>query len=286
MINRVRSADGTPIAYHREGDGPAVILVAGGLDDGSENAPLVPKLAEHFTVFNYARRGRGDSGDTRPYALEREIEDLAALIAEAGGSAHLYGVSAGGGLVLEAAAAGVAAGRMGVYEVPYCVTDETLGRAKEFVAELEPAIEEGRRGDALAAFMRFAGSSEEDIEAGRAHPMWAASEALAHTMVYDVACMAGYRPPTERLARITQPTLVATGGAQDPHLTGSPPDFFDLAADAIVASVPNTRRVVLAGQAHVADPKIVAEMLAEFFKEGVSESLARSWTDQRDLRGT
>ena len=89
MKNRVTSKDGTSIAYERQGTGPAVILVGGGLDDGSENAPLVPELAQHFTVYNYARRGRGDSGDTQPYALEREIEDIDALITEAGGSAHL-----------------------------------------------------------------------------------------------------------------------------------------------------------------------------------------------------
>src|SRR5215207_2433121 len=107
-MGRVTSNDGTSIAYDRKGTGPAVILVGGGLDDGSENAPLVPGLAEHLTVYNYARRGRGDSGDTLPYAVEREIEDIEALITEDGGSAHLYGVSSGGALVLEAAAAGVA----------------------------------------------------------------------------------------------------------------------------------------------------------------------------------
>jgi hypothetical protein len=269
MNNRVRSKDGTRIAYHREGSGPAVILVGGGLDDGSENAPLVPELADRFTVYNYARRGRGDSGDTQPYALAREIEDIEALIAvavgEAGGSAHLYGVSSGGGLVLEAAAAGVAAERIGVYEVPYCVTEETQAWARQFAEQLEAAVAEGRRTDALIAFMRFAGSSEEDIEAGRGHPRWAASEALVHTLVYDTACLAGYRPPTDRLATITQPTLVATGGAPDPHRTEAPPDFFGAAADAIVASVPHSERVVLAEQAHVADPKAVAAMLAEFF---------------------
>lgn len=263
MTNRVRSKDGTRIAYDRAGSGPAVILVGGALDDGSENAPLLAELAARFTVYNYARRGRGGSGDTPPYALEREIEDLEALIETAGGSAHLYGVSSGGGLVLEAAAAGVAAGRLGVYEVPYCVREETLRRAREFVAELEPALDEGRRGDALAAFMRFAGSSEAEIEAGRAHPMWAASEALVHTMRYDAACMAGYRLPADRLAKITQPTLVATGEGGDPHVPEA--DFFTVAAAAIVASVRHAERTVLPGQTHVADPKAVAAMLAPFF---------------------
>jgi alpha-beta hydrolase superfamily lysophospholipase len=102
-MNRVTSKDGTSIAYERQGSGPAVILVTGGLDDGSENAPLAAELAEHFSVYNYNRRGRGDSGDTPPYAVEREIEDIEALVAEAGGSAHLYGVSTGAALALEAA---------------------------------------------------------------------------------------------------------------------------------------------------------------------------------------
>ena len=118
MAFRVTSNDGTTIAYDRKGSGPAVVLVGGGLDDGAENAPLVPALAEHFTVYNYARRGRGASGFTEPYAVEREIEDLDALIAEAGGSAHLFGASSGGALALEAAAAGSAIDTIAVWEVP------------------------------------------------------------------------------------------------------------------------------------------------------------------------
>lgn len=103
-MGHVTSKDGTSIAYERAGRGPAIVLVGGGLDDGSENAPLASALAERFTVYNYARRGRGGSGDTPPYAVSREIEDLDALIAEAGGMAHVYGVSTGGALALEAAA--------------------------------------------------------------------------------------------------------------------------------------------------------------------------------------
>jgi pimeloyl-ACP methyl ester carboxylesterase len=131
------------------GSGPAVILVGGGLDDGSENAPLAPELAEHFTVLNYARRGRGDSGDTLPYALEREIEDIEALIAEAGGTAHLYGVSSGGALALEAAAAGIAVDRLAVYEVPYNMADDWPPRWRAYVEQLGAVLTEGRRGDAL-----------------------------------------------------------------------------------------------------------------------------------------
>src|SRR5918995_5747489 len=141
-MGRVTSNDGTSIAYDRRGTGPAVILVGGGLDDGSENAPLVPELAEHFTVYNYARRGRGDSGDTLPYAVEREIEDIEALITEAGGSAHLYGVSSGGALVLEAAAAGTAVDKLAVYEVPYNMADDWPQRWRQYVEKLEAVLAE------------------------------------------------------------------------------------------------------------------------------------------------
>jgi pimeloyl-ACP methyl ester carboxylesterase len=267
-MDRVTSRDGTSIAYERQGDGPAVVLVGGGLDDGSENAPLVPELARWFTVYNYARRGRGDSGDTMPYALEREIEDLDALVAEAGGSAHLYGVSSGGALALEAAAAGTGADRVAVYEVPYCLGGDMLRRARDYVERLGPLLAEGRRGDALELFMRFAGSSEEDVAGARSSPWWPGLEATAHTLAYDAACMGDYRPPTARLASIRQPVLVATGGVSpDAQLGmgGLPPDFFEQAGDAIAASVPRADRTTFQGQGHVADPKAVAPVLARFF---------------------
>src|SRR3954451_7910104 len=116
---RVTSKDGTSIAYDRSGEGPAVILVGGGIVDRSENAPLVPVLAKHFTVFNYDRRGRGDSSDTTPYAVEREIEDIGALVAEAGGKASVYGHSSGAGLVLHAAAHGVPMAKIVLHDPPY-----------------------------------------------------------------------------------------------------------------------------------------------------------------------
>src|SRR5690349_8598279 len=140
MAFRVTSNDGTTIAYDRKGSGPAVVLVGGAQDDGAENAPLVPALAEHFTVYNYARRGRGASGFTEPYAVEREIEDLDALIAEAGGSAHLFGASSGGALALEAAAAGSAIDTIAVWEVPYAVGDDIRPRFEEYVADTRPAL--------------------------------------------------------------------------------------------------------------------------------------------------
>jgi pimeloyl-ACP methyl ester carboxylesterase len=265
-MNRVTSKDGTPIAYDRQGSGPAVILVGGAFVDRSENAPLATELAQRFTVYNYDRRGRGQSGDTQPYALDREIEDLQALIAEAGGSAHLYGVSSGGALVLEAVAAGVAADRLAVYEVPYNMADDGPQRQREYAETLEGLLAEGRRGDAAELFMRVAGASEEMVAGARSSPVWPGLEALAHTLAYDAACMGNGQPPTDRLARITRPTLVATGGASAESFVGGGGDFFDRAADAIAASVPSARRETLAGQTHMVDPKALAPVLERFFR--------------------
>jgi hypothetical protein len=265
-MNRVTSKDGTSIAYERIGNGPAVILVGGGLDDGSENAPLAPELAKHFTVYNYARRGRGDSGNTLPYAVEREIEDIGALIADAGGSAHLYGVSSGGALVLEAAAAGIAIDKLAVYEVPYNMADDWPQRWREYVEQLGAVLAEGRRDDALELFMRLAGSFDEDIAGVRNSPYWPGMEAIAHTLAYDAACLGDGHPPTPRLAKISQPTLVATGGAHPPGAAAWVLAL-DQAADAIAASITQAERQTIEGQSHVADPNAVARVLERFFRE-------------------
>lgn len=250
---RATSKDGTPIAYDRLGSGPVVILVGGGLDDGSENAPLAAELAARFTVFNYARRGRAGSGDTQPYAVERELEDLEALIAEAGGSAHVYGVSSGGMFALEAAAAGLSIGRLGVYDVPYDTAPGAAERFQEYRERLAAALAEGRRGDAVELFMRLAGSSDENIAGARSSPYWPGLETLAPTLAYDAALYGP--PPVDRLATITQPTLVVTGETAD---------FFEQAADAVAAALPNAERAVLKGQGHVADPRAVGEVLGPF----------------------
>jgi pimeloyl-ACP methyl ester carboxylesterase len=264
-MDRVTSKDGTSIAYEHDGRGPAVILVGGAIDDGSENAPLIPELAENFTVYNYARRGRGESGDTPPYAVEREI-DLEALIAEAGGSAHVFGTSSGGGLALEAAAAGLAIDRLAVYEVPYTLDEDGPHWNRGDVPEVEELLAKGRRGDVVELFMRMVGSSEEDIAGARGSPFWPALEALAHTLAYDAACMGDGPPPTARLATITRPTLVATGGGSpDSHASGLPAGFMDRAADAIAASIPLAERRIIDGGGHMVDATLVAPVLERFF---------------------
>jgi hypothetical protein len=261
----VTSKDGTRIAYERQGTGPAVVLVGGAAVTRSENAGLAAELASRFTTYNYDRRGRGDSGDTQPYALAREIEDLEALIAAAGGTAHLYGVSSGGALALEATAAGVPAERVAVYEVPYDMFDGAQDRHREYTRVLRELLDEGRNGDAFAHFMRLAGSSEEDIAGARASDFWPGCEAVAPTLAYDAACMGDNRPPADRFARISQPVLVATGGASAESFVGGGGGFFDNAADAVVATLPHAERTSIPGQWHQVDPKALAPFLVRFY---------------------
>jgi len=253
-MNSVVSKDGTVIACQREGMGPAVILMTGALDDGSENAPLAAELAPRFTVWNYARRGRGNSGDASQYAVTREIEDLQALLNAAGGSAHVYGVSSGGMFALEAAASGLAINKLAVYEVPYDVSADGIQRIGVYRDQLGVALAAGRRGQAVELFMRLAGSSDDEIAGARSSPYWSGLEALAHTLLYDAACYGP--PPVSRLETVPQATLVLTGGMVP---------FFEQAADAIAASVRQTTRLVLDGQPHVADPKVLAGVLINFF---------------------
>jgi pimeloyl-ACP methyl ester carboxylesterase len=262
-MSHLTSNDGTTIAYDRTGSGAPVVLVGGALVDPAtgragrwENAPLAAELARRFTVFNYDRRGRGDSGDTPPYAVRREIEDIDALIAEAGGAANLYGASSGGALALEAVAAGSAVEKVAVYDVPYSVGDDASQRWRDYVERLGRALAEDRRGEAVELFMWVAGSQEETIAAARSSPVWPTVEAIAHTLAYDAACLGDRGPPTARLARIEQPTLVLTGGRDD---------FFERAADAVAARLPHARRHVLVGQSHAVDAKPLAPVLERFF---------------------
>jgi pimeloyl-ACP methyl ester carboxylesterase len=185
--------------------------------------------------------------------LAAELAALEALIGQAGGSAHVYGVSSGGMFAFEAAAAGLAIQRLGVDECPTTTTAGATQRNQAYREQLQAALAQGRRGDAVELFMRLAGSSDEDIAGARSSPHWRGLEKLAHTLAYDAAC---YGPlPADRLATTTQPTLVLTGGGAE---------FLELAADAVAAAIPGAERVVLEGQGHVADPKAVATVLERF----------------------
>ncbi len=264
-MNRVTSRDGTQIAFDRIGTGPAIILAGGGGGvDRGENAPLAEELAKHFTVINYDRRGRGESGDTAPYAIEREFDDIAALIDAVGGSAFLYGVSSGGALALEAAAAGLPVTKIGVFEVPYDVYPGAPERHRAYTKELSALLAEDRRGAAFELFMRLAGTPEEFIAQAPNSPLWPILMANAPTLAYDAACLNDGGPPNDRLAAITQPVLVLTGQTIDRSMAGLGAGFFADAADAIVAAIPKAERAVIPQEGHVADPKSVAPVLRRF----------------------
>lgn len=259
-MQTLTSRDGTAIAFERTGTGPAVVLVGGALIDHTENAPLAAALAD-FTVFNYDRRGRGGSGDTLPYARERELEDLAAVLEVAGADAHLYGVSSGGALALHAA--GLTTGRIAVYEVPYNIADEQAAVWRVYTDALAEALP-GDPGAAVEAFMRLVGTPEHDLASLRTSPYWPGLEAVGHTLAYDAAFLDGGRPPAE-FATVTHPTLVLTGVGNDPNMPGVPVDFFGTAADALTAVLPNATRDTIPGGTHAVDPEALAPVLTRFY---------------------
>lgn len=256
-METVTSKDGTSIAFDRMGEGPPVILVCGGSVDRMSNAPLAALLAADLTVLNYDRRGRGGSGDTPPYAVEREVEDIDALVVEAGGSALLYGTSSGAALALEAAANGLPIMKLALWEPPF-ILDETARPPADQVAQYDTMIAEGRRGDAAEYFMtKVVGMPPEFVADARTQPWWPAQEALAHTLAYDATIMGDYSVPTERAASVKAPTLVIAGGADFPWMLET--------AQALADALPDGQTRTLEGQGHNVDPTILAPALVEFF---------------------
>ena len=256
-LHTVTSADGTTIAYDRLGDGPPVVLVSGGSTDRMANAGLAAALAPRFTVFNYDRRGRGPSGDTPPYAVAREVEDIAAVIDAAGGSAHLYGTSSGAALALEAAASGVPLQKLALWEPPWFVDPaqrpplDSADTYRRFVAE-------GRRDKAVEYFMvDVVRLPAEFVAFAKTQPWWAGQEAIAHTLAYDAEVMGDYLIPTDRARKVGVPTIILTGGDSFP--------FFRETAEAVAGIIPDARTGVLEAQEHNVDPQVIGAALAEFF---------------------
>ncbi len=261
-METVRSKDGTIIAFDRVGRGPSVILVGGALSDRSAGAPLANLLSQGFTVVTFDRRGRGDSGDTATYAVEREVEDLGALIAETAGAASVFGHSSGAVLALEGAVRGLPITRLAVYEPPFIVDDTRPLLPDDYGPRLTELISAGRRGDAVELFMTVAvGVPAEMVAEMRGSPMWPAMEALAHTLPYDGAVMGdtmeGNPASMKRWASITVPTLAMDGGAS--------PEWAQNAVRALVEVLPDAQHLTLEGQTHGAAPEIVAPILERFF---------------------
>ncbi|MFJ6198877.1 alpha/beta fold hydrolase [Micromonospora sp. NPDC092111] len=250
----VRSADGTTIAYERSGDGPAVILVdaAGGFRDFGPMRSLAALLAPTCTVICFDRRGRGASTDTAPYTVDREVDDLRALVAVAGGAAGLYGFSSGAVLALLAAARGVPVTRL----APLDLTGEP-DPDPGLAAEVAALVAAGRRGDAVALFQSRIGVPEE-LTAGLRHsPFWPALESSAHTLVHDLALTRALSPA--ELATVTVPTLVAQSANSDARLRGW--------ARGVAGALPDGRHLSLAGDWHQVTVEELAPVLAGFLTD-------------------
>ena len=263
-METVRSADGTAIAYDQAGHGPLLIIVDGAMNTrcSGSKPQLVDLLAGHFTVLSYDRRGRGDSGDTQPYTADREIEDIEALIVQAGSAAYLYGLSSGGCLALNAAAQlGPKVSKLAIYEVPYSDDPAFQQAWTQYLEQLAHALADNRRGDAVAAFVRFVGMPAEQVEAMRQAPFWPGMEAIAPTLAYDHAGVMGQDPsvPVKRAAQVDAPALVIYGTASPPWMAET--------ARTLSHAFPHAELRALDGQDHNVDPAVLAPVLTAFLRQ-------------------
>jgi pimeloyl-ACP methyl ester carboxylesterase len=261
MPGRATSSDGTVICFDQYGTGPVVVLVHGALTDRGfpTLVRVAERLASRFSVFNYDRRGRGESGDTAPYDVSREIDDLRAVIEAAGGDAMIFGGSSGGGLALRAAAAIPSVSKIAVWEPPYHVAQGAPVLSEDFAERLTALVRAGRRADAVEKFMvEAAGMHAADVTAMRAGPSWARAEAIAHTLAYEAAVMGpGNTLPAASLAGLTMPVLVLTGELS--------PAWLISAGRLVTAAIPAAVHRVLAGQTHGVSADALAPELLQFF---------------------
>lgn len=259
-MKKATSNDGTEIAYDKRGNGPPVILVDGALCYRSFGPmpQLAELLAPHFTVYNYDRRGRGDSGDTQPYAVTRETEDIEALIDEAGGSAFVFGTSSGACLALEAAIQlGDKIKKLAMYEPTYNSDKAVRPAWKEYRQELAELLAADRRGDAAALFMKSVGTPDDQVDGMRHAPIWPMFEAVAPTLAYDAAVLGEDRSvPVGRAAKIVAPSLV---------MNGTVIPFMLDTAQALARAIPNAQHRTLEGQTHDVNLEVLAPVLVEFF---------------------
>ena len=256
-MNTAVSADGTTIAFDRYGDGPPVLMAGGAFNTRATTEPLARALAQRFTALNYDRRGRGDSGDTTPYAVEREIEDIGALITTAGGSASMFGYSSGAILAQRAAGSGLPITHLVLYEPPFRPDDSYPPPPAGLGEQVAARVAAGRRGDAVELFQIKAIGIPEDVVAQMRHaPFRPGLEAIAHTLAYDAAICGDLSLPAGLLASVATPTLVICGEQSVPMLRA--------AARAVADALPNGRLASLPGQSHDINPEATAPVIADF----------------------
>jgi pimeloyl-ACP methyl ester carboxylesterase len=262
-MSTVRSKDGTTIAFEQTGDGPPLILVDGALcyrDSGPMRA-LAKELASRFTVVFYDRRGRGQSGDTKPYTTDREVEDLQAIIAHLGGSAYVFGISSGAALALEAANRHPSIRKLALYEAPFFVDATREPIAADFLERLNACVSDNRRADAVKMFMRLVGVPGIFVALMRFMPAWPKLTRIAHTLPYDISLVKDFevgKPlPASRWRQTTMPTLVAAGTKSPLWMRNAMRQLADVLPHATYRSLDR--------QTHMVSPKVLAPALVEFF---------------------
>lgn len=261
-MSTVVSADGTRIAYEVKGEGPPLIIVDGAMcyRESGPSRPLAAELATDFTVFAYDRRGRGESPNAE-FSVTREIGDIDALVKEAGGAAHLFGASSGAMLALEAANASVGATKLAMYEPVLIVDDQHAPGSETQLADTQKLVAEGRRGEAVTAFMKSVDVPGFGIVMMKLLPVWKKLKGVAHTLPNDFALLEGLRQgrplPTDRWTTTTMPTLVAAGGKTPTYLRNS--------AAALAKVLPNATHQLVPGQTHLVKAKALAPVLRDFF---------------------
>jgi pimeloyl-ACP methyl ester carboxylesterase len=267
-MRKVISKDGTPIAFDQSGQGPALILVAGATATRLAEASIAAALAPHFTVFAYDRRGRGESGDAAPYAVEREVEDIDALINEAGGSAFVFGHSSGAVLALEAARLlPTKITKLAVYEPPFIIDDSRPPAPENYAQHLTELVSSGRRGEAVELFMTEVGTPAEMVAQMRQSPMWPALEEVAPTLAYDITIIgdtqSGDPLTLRKWESVTVPTIVMDGtvflGREESH------GFMRHGAQELATILPDAQHRTLEGQDHGPADDVLAPALKEFF---------------------
>jgi len=265
-MKTVTSKDGTTIAFDQSGTGQPLIMIPGafGYSKFPGSLELAALLSSDFTFINYDRRGRGESGDTQPYAVAREIEDIEALIDAVGGSAFLGGMSSGAILALEAANQFPGkVKKLALYEPPFIINDSRPPLPSDFVQQLKDAVTAGRPGDAIDIIMTHAlRIPAEQLAPMRHDPLWPEMIKVAPTLVYDGTIqadfMAGKPLPRDRWTHVNFPTLVMNGETSD--------QFFKDGAQALVDLLPNAQHRIVEGQNHNISMKVLAPVLKMFFQ--------------------
>jgi pimeloyl-ACP methyl ester carboxylesterase len=255
---KITSKDGTIIAYDQKGQGPVLILVLGALNKRGSGKKLAEALADHFTVVSYDRRGRGDSTDTLPYSIEKEIDDIEVLIDQLGGEVSLYGHSSGAVLALMAAdKLGSKVNALALYELPYNNDPEAVKASEAYRKELTHLLADDKRGDAVALFVKSVGVSDKQVAAMKGLPMWKGLTGMAPTLAYDT------------IKLMEQFLKIDAGSIKTKALVmygGNSPEFMGSTAQKLSKTMPNAILRALEGQDHSVKPDALAPVLSEFLK--------------------